>query len=720
LSLRRPAGVLAALVLAASCSVLIAGPAHATAIVVNTNDGFAQNNNNCSLHEAIKAASENTGTNVDQCPAGSSTAVDTITFDTSSWSSPTISPSAELPTINGNTVIDAVAGGTPSVTISGSLMTGDTALTLANGGHTIRGLILISFDVGIRMVSNSNGNRVEYSRITNNGIGIEIQGNNNVIGNADPLLSFQARNVISSNSQVGINISGGVSGNSVVGNYIGTSIEGTSAAPNKQGVVIRGANNTIGGSSPHLGNVISGNTEEGVFIIKAGGSLPADGTGNVVAANWIGTDSSGTLDLGNGKGGVALTGGDNTIGSTDPEVGNTIAFNGFDGVAVTGGTPPVGNSILANSIYSNDALGIDLGPDGVTQNDGTEGGPWDIDTGANNLQNFPTISNARPDFGSAGASDDSTHVNAQLLSVADTTFRVDLYYSENCDPSGNGEGQHFLGASHIITDGTGEAILSETYPVGVEGEQFITATATRLAAGEETDTSEFSPCFQVPSADLRVEKSGPATVRVSKKVTYTITVTNNGPDTVLAPMVTDKLSANGEMVTFTSSGGEQDICQLIGREVSCQLAPLGEGNSNTLLIVARPLVPGNLVNKVSTSSDVFDPDLSNNKDALSTQATCDIKGNANNNTLEGTRGDDIICGLGGNDKILGKGGKDFIVGGGGDDTIEGGLGADKLYGNAGKDAILGGDGNDYMNGGGGTDTCKQGAGSGIKVSCEKP
>jgi hypothetical protein len=110
--------------------------------------------------------------------------------------------------------------------------------------------------------------------------------------------------------------------------------------------------------------------------------------GALIQGNMIGTNASATIasGLGNGRAGIVASSGthDWQVGGT-PNEGNTIAGNGGDGVSVLLGT---NNAVLGNSIHSNTGLGIDLNPDGVTQNDLTGG---DGDGGPNGHQNFPEI-----------------------------------------------------------------------------------------------------------------------------------------------------------------------------------------------------------------------------------------------------------------------------------------------------------------------------------------
>ena len=161
-----------------------------------------------------------------------------------------------------------------------------------------------------------------------------------------------------------------------------------------------------------------------------------------VQGNFIGTDASGTLPLGNGTLGVGL--GDDAVVE-----GNVIAFNVLDGVRVTGGTV---NQISANSIFANVGLGINL-----------------ADAGANSAQNFPVLDSV------TGGS--STTIDGTLNSTPGNAFRVQFFASPSCDPSLNGEGQTFIGETSLSTDGNGDGTFNAVLGVNLAPGSVVTATA---------------------------------------------------------------------------------------------------------------------------------------------------------------------------------------------------------------------------------------------------
>lgn len=81
-----------------------------------------------------------------------------------------------------------------------------------------------------------------------------------------------------------------------------------------------------------------------------------------------------------------------------------------------------------------------------------------------------------------------------------------------------------------------------------------------------------------------------------------------------------------------------------------------------------------------------------------------IRGNDDNNHLNGTTVSDLIYGNGGNDTISGSNGNDLLIGGSGNDTITGGSSNDILYGDGGNDILDGEAGDDILKDSEGDDT----------------
>ena len=362
-----------------------------------------------------------------------------------------------------------------------------------------RNIISGNEDDGVE-INSANENTVEGNFIGTNASGTGALGNGrigvaifggqiNTIGGT----LFGARNVISGNAREGVEIAGSsAGGNDVLGNFIGTNASGTAALGNgEDGVAITNAfENTIGGTADAARNVISGNEISGVSIILD------SATGNKVEGNFIGTNASGTQDLGNSVEGVRISLGasNNTIGGTTREAGNRIAHNEGDGVSVLNSTS-VGNRILSNSIFSNNdpdragsELGIDLAGGTEDANDVTASDTDDPDTGANNLQNFPVITSATQAPLPLGF---EITIEGTLNSTPSKNFTVQCFLTGAPDGSGHGEGEAFKAEDTTVTTGTnGNASFECTFLfiASLEG-QNVSATATDEATG---DTSEFS------------------------------------------------------------------------------------------------------------------------------------------------------------------------------------------------------------------------------------
>ena len=354
--------------------------------------------------------------------------------------------------------------------ISGNTINGIGIGTLSAGGsnHIIQGNLIGTDASGTNAIPNGTGIRLAY------------QTRNVLVGGTSP----QTRNVISGNTQRGISCDGGTPAypsQTIKGNFIGTDVSGTSAIGNgSYGINTIQYSTKIGGSEPGAGNLISGNGDVGIYI--------QGGDSSIVLGNFIGTDTSGTVAIGNVKSGINIQANNVIVGGSEPGEANIIAFNGTQGQHDAGILVSYQfkkNAILSNSIFSNAGPGIDLSNlsvgDGVTQND-----QCDTDVGSNDLQNFPVLT-------SVILQGSNTIIEGSLNSVANKNYRIEFFSNEEIDPTQYGEGKFYLGYTNVTTDGNCNVDFSVSLPVIVFPNYYVTATAT----DENNNTSEFSASVPV-------------------------------------------------------------------------------------------------------------------------------------------------------------------------------------------------------------------------------
>ena len=235
------------------------------------------------------------------------------------------------------------------------------------GGTTAAARNLLSGNtVGLSAFASSTNNLIQGNFIGTNAAGTAALANedfggfiNESGGNTFGGTAAGAGNVISGNGGYGLVIQdfGGPGGTLIQGNRIGTDAAGGAALGNLLWGMyfFDSPDSLIGGTVAAARNVISAN-ERG-FVVDGPGS-----TANVIAGNFIGTDITGTIDLGNLITGLYLDeGDDNVIGGTEAGAGNLISGNdGFgvvcaeaDGTQILGnrvGTRADGMSMLGNTV----------------------------------------------------------------------------------------------------------------------------------------------------------------------------------------------------------------------------------------------------------------------------------------------------------------------------------------------------------------------------------
>ena len=115
--------------------------------------------------------------------------------------------------------------------------------------------------------------------------------------------------------------------------------------------------------------------------------------------------------------------------------------------------------------------------------------------------------------------------------------------------------------------------------------------------------------WDIPVVDLAITKTTDATsVEVGDQVTYTVSVTNNGPAVANATTVTDDLP---DATTFVSATPSQGTCDEASGVVTCDLGDMPVEGTATIDIVVTVTAQGSLQNSASVSAHESDSDPSN-------------------------------------------------------------------------------------------------------------
>ena len=366
---RRRLILVCAVAVVASVTVGVTDSVAAGAVVVvnSTGDGAwdgtpgacetATGNGVCTLRAAFAVANTTAGAVIDFAIPGSG--VQSIT------------PGSPLPVLTQPVTVDGISqpgySGVPLIEVSGASAPDVAGIELTGGDSAVRGLDIDRWgEQGILIESNDNtiaGNYIGVApdgqsaagngRAGNDGEGVLIFGaSGNTVGGT----VAADRNVISANGGDGVQIQRTTpssptpaTGNVVEGNYVGTNATGDAAVANGfDGIsLVWGAQgNTIGGSVPGAGNVVSGNGRIGISVFDVSAS-------NLIEGNYVGTNAVGTAAVGgNPECGIVLISASNTVGGTSVGARNVISGNG-GGCGITVGDQGQAGASGSNTIEGN-------------------------------------------------------------------------------------------------------------------------------------------------------------------------------------------------------------------------------------------------------------------------------------------------------------------------------------------------------------------------------
>lgn len=192
--------------------------------------------------------------------------------------------------------------------------------------------------------------------------------------------------------------------------------------------------------------------------------------------------------------------------------------------------------------------------------------------------------------------------------------------------SATGGGVHDAGSPGTVTWNLGDLLgtvvggpvrtLTVTIRTTASSGATVDSTATVSTTDPDTNPSNDSLSQTTTiddGADLLVSKSGtPSPVIAGANVTWTVNVTNNGPNDAASLTITDTLPAN---MTYVSASGTGWSISRVGQVVTCTRASLASGATAPAIgIVAQVTgaVTGTLTNTATAAAATSDPDPNNN------------------------------------------------------------------------------------------------------------
>jgi uncharacterized repeat protein (TIGR01451 family) len=274
--------------------------------------------------------------------------------------------------------------------------------------------------------------------------------------------------------------------------------------------------------------------------------------------------------------------------------------------------------------------------------DGFMGAPTDVDvyTSANippNLSQGADLSVTKDDgVTTVAAGDGATYtytitvrnngpMTALNVTLTDTWPSGFNRTSLSCAPTtgtSTGNGSFTCSLGNIASGASVTVTANYTVPAATTGSQTNTASVSSDTSDPNSGNNSASDTNNVnaaptTSADLAITISdSPDPVNVGASLSYTLTISNGGPNTAINLVVTDTLPSGVTVQSMSLSGW---ACSQSGQTVTCTRPSLDANATSSITINATaPSQPGTIVDQAAVTSSTNDPNTTNNTDTEST------------------------------------------------------------------------------------------------------
>lgn len=188
---------------------------------------------------------------------------------------------------------------------------------------------------------------------------------------------------------------------------------------------------------------------------------------------------------------------------------------------------------------------------------------------------------------------------AAMLGTLGADADIELYKDLN--------GDKVLGADELLASSYNVGTLDETIVLSglVAGEYYL---VVQQYEGDATYELTLTPS-DATGADLEVvQQVVSPTPNLGDQFSYTVSVTNNGPDTAASVMLVASIPAG---LDFISASGQNGSVQFTGDEVVVSLSSLASGETEELTISGRSYLAGDLIGSAAVTSGTTDYNPSN-------------------------------------------------------------------------------------------------------------